>query len=162
MNDLNSILVEGNLTRDPLLSTTPQGTSVCNFAVGSHHMYKKDDEQRTETSFFDVEVWSKLGENCAEYLRKGRGVRVVGRLKQDRWKNGEGQPRSRLKIVAEHVEFRPMKRKDAANPEDPEVAGVEQDQQERDGVVQSSTVPAGDPEETVATKNELVEELSVF
>ncbi len=162
MNDLNSILVEGNLTRDPLLSTTPQGTSVCNFAVGSHHMYKKDDEQRTETSFFDVEVWAKLGENCAEYLRKGRGVRVVGRLKQDRWKNGEGQPRSRVKIVAEHVEFRPMKKKDAANPEDSEAAGIETDELELDGVVQSSKVPAGDPDESVATTNELVEELSVF
>lgn len=162
MNDLNSILVEGNLTRDPLLSTTPQGTSVCNFAVGSHHMYKKDDEQRTETSFFDVEVWSKLGENCAEYLRKGRGVRVVGRLKQDRWKNGEGQPRSRVKIVAEHVEFRPMKKKPELDPENPDMAGIDGDPLEQEGVVQSSTVAAGDPDESVATKNELVEELSVF
>jgi single-strand DNA-binding protein len=129
MNDLNSILVEGNLTRDPVLSTTPSGTPVCNFAVGSHHLYKKEDEQRKETSFFDVEVWSRLGENCAEYLRKGRGVRVVGRLKQDRWKDGEGRPRSRVKIVAEHVEFRPMPRKDRidaeANPENLEQDAVE-------------------------------------
>ncbi|MDA3950402.1 MAG: single-stranded DNA-binding protein [Spirochaeta sp.] len=120
MNDLNSILMEGNLTRDPVLSTTPTGTPVCNFSVGSHHLYKKDDEQRKDTSFFDVEVWAKMGENCAEYLRKGRGVRVVGRLKQDRWKDGEGRPRSRVKIVAEHVEFRPMKKKALENPEDVE------------------------------------------
>lgn len=128
MNDLNSILVEGNLTRDPVLSTTPNGTPVCNFALGSHHLYKKEDEQRKETSFFDVEVWSRLGENCAEYLRKGRGVRVVGRLKQDRWKDGEGRPRSRVKIVAEHVEFRPMPRKErneAENPENLEQSAVE-------------------------------------
>ena len=108
MNDLNSILVEGNLTRDPVLSTTPTGTPVCNFSMGSHHLYKKETEQLKETSFFDVEVWSRLAENCAEYLHKGRGVRVVGRLKQDRWKDGEGRPRSRVKIVAEHVEFRPQ------------------------------------------------------
>ncbi|TVR74252.1 MAG: single-stranded DNA-binding protein [Spirochaetaceae bacterium] len=108
MNDLNSILVEGNLTRDPVLSTTPTGTPVCNFSMGSHHLYKKENEQQKETSFFDVEVWARLAENCAEYLRKGRGVRVVGRLKQDRWKDGEGRPRSRVKIVAEHVEFRPQ------------------------------------------------------
>ncbi|MFA7567901.1 MAG: single-stranded DNA-binding protein [Alkalispirochaeta sp.] len=132
MNDLNSILMEGNLTRDPVLSTTPQGTSVCNFAMGSHHLYKRDEEQRKETSFFDVEVWSRLGENCAEYLRKGRGVRVVGRLKQDRWKDGEGRPRSRVKIVAEHVEFRPMKKKgpvvdgNLVDPEDPELVGVDE------------------------------------
>lgn len=120
MNDLNSILVEGNLTRDPVLSTTPTGTPVCNFAMGSHHLFKKEDEQRKETSFFDVEVWSRLGENCAEYLRKGRGVRVVGRLKQDRWKDGEGRPRSRVKIVAEHVEFRPIPKKKPMNGDNPE------------------------------------------
>lgn len=119
MNDLNSILIEGNLTRDPVLSTTPQGTSVCNFSVGSHHQYKRDEESHKETSFFDVEVWARLGENCAEYLRKGRGVRVVGRLKQDRWKSGEGEPRSRVKIVAEHVDFRPQKR-ESMGPEDVE------------------------------------------
>jgi single-strand DNA-binding protein len=111
MNDLNSILIEGNLTRDPDLSTTPTGTSVCNFAVATHHMYRKESEQVRETSFLDVEVWAKLAENCAEYLTKGRGVRVVGRIKQDRWKTSEGEPRSRVKVVAEHVEFRPMKKK---------------------------------------------------
>jgi len=46
MNDLNSILMEGNLTRDPVLSSTPTGVPVCNFSVGSHHLYRKDDDQR--------------------------------------------------------------------------------------------------------------------
>ena len=156
MNDLNSIIVEGNLTRDPVLSTTPNGTSVCNFSIGSHHMYKKEAKQHNETSFFDVEVWTKLGENCAEYLRKGRGVRVVGRLKQDRWKDGEGKSRSRLKIVAEHVEFRTMKRK------------VQEGETERDdapeseGAVVSDPVPAGDPHHSVARTNRATEELSVL
>ena len=117
MNDLNSILIEGNLTRDPVLTSTPTGTSVCNFAVATHHMYRKEEQQQRETSFFDVEVWAKLAENCAQHLKKGRGVRVVGRLKQDRWKTGEGHPRSRIKIVAEHVEFRPMKKRVETNPE---------------------------------------------
>lgn len=156
MNDLNSILVEGNLTRDPVLSTTPNGASVCNFSIGSHHLYKKETQQHTETSFFDVEVWAKLGENCAEYLRKGRGVRVVGRLKQDRWKDGEGKSRSRIKIVAEHVEFRTMKRKveeDDANHGDKE---------ELDGVVVSDPVSTGDPHPSVARVNQATEELSVL
>ena len=151
MNDLNSILMEGNLTRDPVLSTTPSGTSVCNFSMGSHHLYRKDEEQRKETSFFDVEVWAKLGENCAEYLRKGRGVRVVGRLKQDRWKNGEGQPRSKVKIVAEHVEFRPMKKQAEGNPED-----VEAGANEHGGKL------LGPPSEGDAQTIESVEELSVI
>ncbi|SIQ38571.1 single-strand DNA-binding protein [Alkalispirochaeta americana] len=125
MNDLNSILMEGNLTRDPVLSSTPSGTSVCNFALGTHYRYKKNDEPQDETSFFDVEAWARLAENCAEYLKKGRGVRVVGRLKQDRWKDAEGQSRSRVKIVAEHVEFRSLPKR--ASSEGPGLGNDQED-----------------------------------
>ncbi|MBN1685898.1 MAG: single-stranded DNA-binding protein [Spirochaetales bacterium] len=108
MNSLNSILIEGNLTRDPELKSTPKGTPVCSFSVASNRFYKQDEEYQKEVSFFDVEAWAKLAESCAEYLEKGRGVRVVGRLKQDRWQDQEGNPRSKVKIVAEHVEFKPV------------------------------------------------------
>ena len=107
MNSLNSILVEGNLVRDPALSKTPRGTQVCTFSLATNRFYKVDNEAQKEVSFFDVEVWSKLAETCADVLRKGRGVRVVGRLKQDRWADGEGKNHSRIKIVGEHVEFKP-------------------------------------------------------
>jgi single-strand DNA-binding protein len=107
MNNLNSILIEGNLTRDPELAETPKGTSVCNFSVASNRFYKQDQELQKEVSFFDIEAWARLAETCSEYLKKGRGVRVVGRLKQDRWQDKDGNPRSRVKIVAEHVEFKP-------------------------------------------------------
>jgi single-strand DNA-binding protein len=50
---------------------------------------------------------------CGEYLKKGRGVRVVGRLKQDRWTDPDGKPHSRVEIIAEHVEFKPQKKTDA-------------------------------------------------
>ena len=108
MNSLNSILIEGNLTRDPELKSTPKGTSVCSFSVASNRFYKQDQEYQKEVSFFDVETWAKLAESCAEYLEKCRGVRVVGRLKQDRWQDQEGNPRSKVIIVAEHVEFKPI------------------------------------------------------
>ncbi len=113
MNSLNSILLEGNLVRDPELNETPKGTKVCNFSVASNRFYRQGEEMQKEVSFFDVEAWAKIAESCAEYLHKGRGVRVVGRLKQDRWEDGEGQKHARVKIVAEHVEFRPeFKKKD--------------------------------------------------
>lgn len=107
MNSLNSILVEGNLVRDPVLAQTPKGTPVCNFSLASNRFYRVDNETQKEVSFFEVEVWAKLAENCAEYLKKGRGVRIVGRLKQDRWMDGEGKNHSRVKIIGEHVEFKP-------------------------------------------------------
>ena len=107
MNSLNSILIEGNLTRDPVLAQTPKGTEVCNFSVASNRFYRQDEELQKEVSFFDVEVWARNAQRCSEFLQKGRGVRVVGRLKQDRWSDTNGNNRSRVKIVGEHVEFKP-------------------------------------------------------
>lgn len=122
MNNLNSILVEGNLTRDPVIRETPKGTPVCSFSVASNRYYKQSGESQQEVSFFDVEVWAGLAETCATYLEKGRGVRVVGRLKQDRWQDTDGKPQSRIKIIAEHVEFKPVlkdakKQKEGKEPE---------------------------------------------
>jgi single-strand DNA-binding protein len=107
MNNLNSILLEGNLVRDPELSYTPKGTPVCTFSVATHRYFKQEEEYQEETSYFDVTVWNRLAEVCGQYLTKGRGVRVVGRLKQDRWENGEGKTRSKVHVIAEHVEFKP-------------------------------------------------------
>jgi len=106
MNNLNSILIEGNLVRDPLLRSTPKGTQICTMSLASNRYYKQDAGFEKEVSFFDIETWSKLAELCYAKGKKGRGVRVVGRLKQDRWNDPDGKPRSRISIVAEHVEFR--------------------------------------------------------
>jgi len=111
MNNLNSILIEGNLVKDPELSYTPKGTAVCKFSVASNRFFKHEEEMQKEVSFFDVSTWARLAEVCGEYLKKGRGVRVVGRLKQDRWTDPDGKPHSRVEIVAEHVEFKPQLKK---------------------------------------------------
>lgn len=122
MNNLNSILLEGNLTRDPVAYQTPKGTNVCTFSIASNRFYKINEEKQKEVSFFDIETWSKLADRCSEYLSKGRGVRVVGRLKQDRWTDKEGNTRNKVKVVAEHVEFRP----NFNNSEKQEVASDEE------------------------------------
>jgi len=109
VNSLNSILLEGNLVKDPESKTLSTGSQVCNFTVASDRFYRQNDDTEKEVSYFDVEAWSRLGLACSQNLKKGRGVRVVGRLKQDRWTDGEGKPRSRVMIVAEHVEFKPQK-----------------------------------------------------
>jgi single-strand DNA-binding protein len=112
MNNLNSILIEGNLTREPLLTSTAKGTAHCSFTIASNRFYKHDEGLEREVGFFEVETWSKLAEQCSNLGHKGRGVRVVGRLKQDRWDGPDGKPRSKVTIVAEHVEFRPEYRKE--------------------------------------------------
>ena len=128
MNNLNSILIEGNLVKDPELSYTAKGTAVCTFSVACNRAFKQDDQLQKEVSFFDVSTWTRLAEVCAEYLKKGRGVRVVGRLKQDKWTDADGKPHSRVLIVAEHVEFKPqLKKQDAEGARDSE---NEQDDEE--------------------------------
>ena len=121
MNSLNSILIEGNLVKDPLLRSTNKGTQVCTMRLASNRYYKQnsnDPGYEKEVSFFEVESWSKLAEACYTKGRKGRGVRVVGRLKEDRWNGTDGKPHSRVTIVADHVEFRPEFKKDTKNPEE--------------------------------------------
>jgi single-strand DNA-binding protein len=120
MNNLNSVLIEGNLVRDPEHGTTSKGMPFCRFSMASNRSYKQDDGYQEEVSFFDVTAWSRLAEVCGEHLKKGRGVRVVGRLKQDRWTDSEGKNRNRVQIVAEHVEFKPLlKKQDEVKEEEP-------------------------------------------
>jgi single-strand DNA-binding protein len=121
MNNLNSILIEGNLVRDPLLRSTPKGTPVCTFSLASNRVYRQDNGFEKEVSFFEIETWSRLAEACHDKGHKGRGVRVVGRLKQNRWTDTEGKKHSSVTIVAEHVEFRPVFKKDG----DKTVSGAE-------------------------------------
>jgi single-strand DNA-binding protein len=122
MNNLNSIIIEGNMVRDPLIRSTAKGTPLCTFSIASNRYYKQDSGLENEVSFFDVESWAKLAESCHELGHKGRGVKVVGRLKQDRWNGPDGKMRSRVSIVAEHVEFRPEFRRGVSEEGDPSAA----------------------------------------
>ena len=109
MNNLNSILLEGNLTRDPELRYTPKGEPLCTLVVSSARSYKAEGERHEEVSFIEAVTAGKLATVCAEHLSKGRGIRVVGRIKQERWEDAEGNSRSKVLIVAEHVEFQPRR-----------------------------------------------------
>jgi single-strand DNA-binding protein len=114
MNSLNSIIIGGNLVRDPLFRFTPKGTALCTFCIASNRFYKQDTGVAEEVSYFDVTTWTKLAESCSSLGHKGRGVKVVGHVKQDRWTDPEGKPHSRVMIVAEHVEFRPEFKREAS------------------------------------------------
>jgi len=117
MNNLNSILIEGNLVKDPSIKSTTKGTQICSMRIASNRYYKLDNqsqEYEKEVSYFDVETWAKLAEACYTKGKKGRGLRVVGRLKQSRWNDPDGKLHSRVSIVAEHVEFRPEAKRDGS------------------------------------------------
>lgn len=129
MNTINSIIIEGHLVRDAILKTTPNGTPVCNFSLATNRYYTRDDEKFKETSFIDIETWAELAKQCSEDGVKGRGARVVGRLKQDRWKGGDGKSYSRIKIVADDVAFKSLpdyKKSSAKKAESPTEVAVEE------------------------------------
>jgi len=106
MNSLNSVLIEGNLVADPEKRELPSGSVLCNFTVATNRYFKQGDEKKEEVSFFDIEVWNKTAELCLKTLAKGRGVRIIGRLKQERWTDKEGKSHSKVKVVGETVEFK--------------------------------------------------------
>ena len=114
MNDLNSVLIEGNLVRDTELRYIPNGTAVATLTVANNRYWKQEGNKHgNEVSFIEIVTWGKLATACDENLVKGRGVRVTGRLKQERWET-EGEARSKVVIVAEHVEFKPVRKEAAA------------------------------------------------
>ena len=107
MNQLNSLIIEGNVTRDPEFKETANGHKICNIPVAVNRFYKNTDgEGVNEVSFFNIETFGKMAESCQKNCEKGRGIRVVGRLKQSRWTNSDGKTASRVSIIAEHVEFK--------------------------------------------------------
>lgn len=104
MNDLNTVMIEGNLTRDPELNYLPNGTAKCGFSIGVNRSYRHNGEWKKEASFFDIVVWAKLAEHYAEKLSKGTRVRVIGSLRQERWEK-DGKTYSRVCITADHVDY---------------------------------------------------------
>jgi len=105
MQDLNSVLLEGNITKDAEMKTLPSGNIVgtANIAVGRFYE-TKDGTIHKSVSFFIVESWN---ENAVPLMDLGKGsrIKVIGEMKQDRWENDEGEARSMVKVKAERIEL---------------------------------------------------------
>src|ERR1700748_823150 len=105
-SNINRVLVTGNLTKDPELRSTPSGTSICKLRIAVNSRRKDASGQWVDKpNYFDVTVWGAQGENCAQYLQKGRPVAVDGRLRWREWTGTEGQKRQAVDIIAESVQF---------------------------------------------------------
>lgn len=118
MAHLNKVLLLGNLTREPDLRATPKGISVAQFGLAVNRSYKTDDgESREETTFIDLEAWGRQAELISRYLGKGSTCLVEGRLRLDTWEDkASGDKRSRLRVVAENVQFLDRRAADAEAP----------------------------------------------
>lgn len=99
----------GNLTRDPELRYTPKGSAVADIGIAINRVWNNEAGQRQEeTIFVDVTLWGRQAEIAQQYLAKGRGVFIEGRLQMDTWDDkASGQKRTKLKVVAENLQFIP-------------------------------------------------------
>ncbi|MBI3892972.1 MAG: single-stranded DNA-binding protein [Candidatus Wallbacteria bacterium] len=104
--NLNKVFLIGNLTRDPELRYTAGGAAVCHFDLAMNRQFKgKDGTLQKETTYIKCTAWGKTGENCANYLSKGRSVFVEGRLNSRSWQTEEGQKRTAVEVVSDNVQF---------------------------------------------------------
>jgi single-strand DNA-binding protein len=105
--NINRVVLTGNLTRDPELRSTNSGTSVCGLriAVNTRRKDPSTGEWTDKANYFDVTVWGAQGENCAQYLQKGRPVAVDGRLEWREWQDQSGNKRQSVDIIADSVQF---------------------------------------------------------
>lgn len=125
--NVNLCIVAGRLTRDPELRNTGNGTSVCEFGIAVNEKYKSNEK----THFFDVTAWAQTAEFVNNYFTKGKEIHIVGKLSYESWDDKQaGQKRSKVKIVADRVEFVGGKSK-----------GQQSDQQDDDGCPGSTDVP---------------------
>jgi single-strand DNA-binding protein len=104
LDALNHVFISGYVVRDPELRYIESGTALVSFAITVVRNYQQGGEWKKETSFVDVKCWGELAERASEQLGKGAKVVIQGRLQQERWETAEGGARSRMVIVADHVE----------------------------------------------------------
>ena len=109
MVGFNKVILIGNLTRNPELRYTPSGTPVVNFPLAVNRRYRQADEPKEEVCYVDIVVFGRQAEHCGQYLSKGDGAIVDGRLQQRRWETEDGQKRSKHEVVAQNVTFMPKR-----------------------------------------------------
>lgn len=107
MPNLNLVQLMGNLTRDPEMKNTQNGTAVCDIGLAINRVWTpQGGEKQEETTFVDITFWGKQAQTIAQYCRKGKPLYVEGRLQMDQWEDKTtGQQRSRLKVTGERFQF---------------------------------------------------------
>lgn len=130
---LNKVQLIGNLTRDPELRYTPQGTAVCNFGLATNRYWVTEaGEKKEEAEFHRIVAWNKLAEICSQLLTKGRRVYVEGRIQTRSWTAQDGSPRQTTEVIISDMIILDSKGAPAEGGiEVPEELGEEQPEEEK-------------------------------
>jgi single-strand DNA-binding protein len=107
MQGFASVVVVGNLVRDPAMKYTPNGTPFCEFGIAVNEKWTQDGEKKERVNFFDVTCFGKTAEVAGQYLTKGKPVAIEGKLQQNRWETESGDKRSKVEIIGNRIHFLP-------------------------------------------------------
>ncbi len=106
--NLNKVMLIGNLTRDPESKSTTTGRTVTTFSIATNRMWTDQDGQKQQkTEFHNIVAWGKIGDICAQYLKRGGLVYVEGRLETRSWDGQDGVKRYKTEIVLENMQMGP-------------------------------------------------------
>lgn len=106
MPEINSVIIAGNLTKDPIYRTTTNGTPVVNFSVASNRRYRDSkDEWQEDVCYVGIVAWNKLADSCKEKLRKGNACLVEGELQSRTFKTEKGDSKTIVEIKARRIQF---------------------------------------------------------
>jgi single-strand DNA-binding protein len=128
MPELNSVLVAGNLTKDPIFRQTSNNTPVVNFSIAANRKYKDSSNQwQEDVCYIGIVAWNKLAESCRDRLKKGSAVLVDGELQSRSWKTEDGHNRSIVEIKAKRIQFLNKVGKTSGNGENGSSESIEDD-----------------------------------
>lgn len=106
MPELNSVIIAGNLTKDPIFRQTTNGTPVVNFSIASNRRFRdKNDEWKEDVCYVGIVAWNRLAESCRDKLKKGNAVLVDGELQSRTFKTEDGNNRTIVEIKARRIQF---------------------------------------------------------
>lgn len=148
MTNLNSLIIEGNIVRESEVKDTANGFSLATFSIAVNRYHKKSDgSYDQETSYFDIEAWGEMAKAVKEKSFKGGAVRIVGRLKQNRWQDSTGKTQSKVSVIAEHIDFmsKPDKK---GREEDAQIENVAPSKSQKSDVTKANlfqNMPETDP-----------------
>ena len=179
---LNKVTLIGNLTRDPELRYTPQGTAVCTMGLATNRSWMPTDgtERKEEAEFHRIVAWTKLAEICSQLLYKGRKVYFEGRLQTRKWQTADGQDRETTEVVVsdmialgapkegavtgegQYSRPTPASSKSNPNPSSADFTGGDNQETVQEATSKSSTKePAVDDKKPSDNKDKASEDVSV-
>ncbi|MFH0894253.1 MAG: single-stranded DNA-binding protein [Bacteroidota bacterium] len=104
MGSVNKVILIGNLGKDPVVRTIPNGTKVASFSIATTEVYKdKEGQKKEQTEWHNIVAWRNMAETAERFLKKGSPVYIEGKLRTRKWQDSEGKDRYSVEVNADSL-----------------------------------------------------------